>query len=159
MTLKPTRIGAIGAILRKDLKLYSRDLLFVFLTVLSIVTFVTLYWVLPRDVDETISLGVHGDDVRMAMEALTESEEEGLDLRWYPDTQSLRDAVENRDIEVGVEFSPGFIQDVMSGDRTTVTVFVRPNLPEEITGAMQSMVREIAYVLAGYQLPVTSPRL
>ena len=146
---RATRFGAITAILRKDLALHSRDLIFIFLTILSITTFVTLYWVLPRDVDETISMGVRGTDVLSALTQLASTEEEGLSIERFDDTNSLRAAVEAREIEVGVEFSDGFIADVMAGRKTTVTIFVRPNLPEEMTGAMESMVREIAYAIAG----------
>ena len=156
-TGRATRLGAITAILRKDLALHSRDLIFIFLTILSVATFVTLYWVLPRNVDETISMGVSGSDIRPALTQFASSEEEGLGIEWFDDTDSLRAAIEARDLEVGVEFSDGFMADVMAGRKTTVTIFVRPNLPEEITGAMQSMVREIAYAIAGYQLPVTEP--
>jgi ABC-2 type transport system permease protein len=152
-----TRLGAITAILRKDVALFSRDLLFVFLTVLSVVTFVTLYWVLPDDVDETISLGVHGGDIRAALTQLAGAEAEGLNLRWFDSNEALRAAVKEREIEIGLQFGDGFITDVTAGRETTVTVFVRPNLPEEITGAMESMVRELAYAIAGYQLPVTEP--
>ena len=153
---RPTRFGAIAAIVRKDLKLYSRDLLFVFLTTLSIVFFVALYWVLPRDVDETISLGMSGEGMELAMNALA-GEEEGLAVSWFESAETTRGAVENKEIEAGIVFSDGFITSVAAGQKASVTIYVRPNLPEEITGAMESMVRELAYAIAGYHLPVTEP--
>ena len=154
---RATRLGAITAILRKDIALHSRDLIFIFLTILSITTFVTLYWVLPRETDETISMGVRASDIGPALAQFAGAEEEGLSIEWFDDTDSLRAAVEARDLEVGVDFSDGFLADAMAGRKTMVTIFVRPNLPEEITGAMESMVREIAYAIAGYQLPVSEP--
>jgi ABC-2 type transport system permease protein len=157
MTGHPTRLGAIAAILRKDLTLFSRDLLFVFLTTLSIVTFVTLYWVLPKGVDETISIGVRGDGLLDAINQLAGTDEPGLGMTWFDDTESLKTAVEENDLEVGLEFADGFITDVATGQQTTVTIYVRQSLPPEITGAIQSMVREIAYAIAGYQLPVSEP--
>ena len=152
-----SRMGSILAIVRKDLTLNSRDRLFLFMTVLVVVTFVTLYWVLPRDVDETIAVGVHGDDMRVALTQYTSEEEEALSLEWFDDEESLRAAVEARDLEVGLSFSDGFISAIQAGRATRATVFVRPNLPEELTGAMGSLVREIAFAMAGYQLPVTEP--
>lgn len=151
----PTRPKAIGAIVWKDLKLYSRDLMFVFLTVLAIATFVTLYWVLPRDVDETISMGMIGFGMESALTEL--AGDEGLEISWYANADEVREAVENKDIEAGLVFEEDFIQRVAAGEATSVTIYVRANLPEEITGAMQSMVRELSYAVAGYQLPITEP--
>ena len=62
-----SRVQITGSILAKDLRLFTRDFLFIFLTILSLVTFVTLYWVLPKNVDETISMGVRGRDLQQAV--------------------------------------------------------------------------------------------
>ena len=152
-----SRFQSIGSILSKDLKLFTRDFLFIFLTILSVVTFVTLYWVLPKNVDESISIGVRGEGLQRAMAALAGEQEEGLELSWFDDAESLRGAVENKDIEIGIDFPDEFVADVVSGRKVSVTVYVRPNLPTEVSGAMTTMVKEIAYAVAGYQLPVTEP--
>ena len=151
-----SRLWSITSIIRKDLKLFTRDFLFLFLSALSLATFVVLYWVVPRDVDETISIGIRGADIRSALTAIS-GEEEGMALTWYDDTESLMLAVENKDIEIGIGFPDGFTADVAAGRGVKVTVFVRPSLPPEYSTAMSSMVREIAYAVAGYKLPVTEP--
>lgn len=153
----PSRFATIGAIFAKDLKLFTRDFIFIFLTVLGLVTFVALYWVVPRDVDETIALGVRGPDLGAAFAELAGESEEGLELSLYDDTASLRAAVESKEIEIGIDFPNGFIQNIVNGEPVTVTVFLRPNLPPEISDAMSSMVKEIAYAVAGFQLPVVEP--
>ena len=152
-----SHVQSIGSILGKDLKLFTRDFLFIFLTILSVVTFVTLYWVLPRNVDESISMGVRGEGLQQALEALAGEQEEGLELSWFGDTESLRGAVENKDVEIGIDFPDGFAADVVSGRQVRVTVYVRPNLPAEVSDAMTTMVKEIAYAVAGFQLPVAEP--
>jgi len=157
MTGHTKPINMTWAIFRKDFTLFFRDPLFIFFTILSIVTFGTLYLVLPKNVNESITMGVRAADVRPALELLAAEEEEGLALQWFDDSADLRAAVENRDLDVGVDFQEGFVADVMTGQKTTVTVYVLPNLPQSIINAMSSMVREIAYALAGYQLPVSEP--
>lgn len=151
----PSRLRVIGSMLAKDLKLYSRDVIFIFLTVLAVVTFVTLYYVLPRKVDETIAVGVHGPGVRQALTALASQTEQGVSLAWYDDSTSLRQAVEKRKVEVGVDFPNGFPGTLSSGKQTQVTVYVRPTLSPEISNSMKSMVQEIAYTVAGYPSPVS----
>lgn len=157
MNAKPSRLGVIAAILRKDIYLMSRDVVFVFLTLLAVATFVILYWVLPDNVDETISMGIRGEGVKTALNALAGESEEAMNIAWYDDTEALANAVEDRDVEIGIDFPDGFAADVASGKEVTVTVYARPNLPSEFTFAMSSMVREMAYALAGFQLPVTEP--
>jgi ABC-2 type transport system permease protein len=154
--MKVSRFWSITSIIRKDVKLFSRDFFFIFLSTLSLITFVTLYWVIPRDVDETISIGVRGPDIRTAFSELA-GEEEGMAFTWYSGTESLKQAVENKDIEIGLDFPDGFVADLSSGKGVRVTVFVRPNLPPEYSDAMSGMVREIAYAVAGYRLPVSEP--
>lgn len=150
-----SRFRLIGTILRKDLNLFTRDFVFIFLTILSLVTFVTLYWVLPRNVDESIAMGVRGQGLQQAMVALAGEQAEGLELSWFDNTESLREAVENKEVEIGIDFPDGFAADTASGKQVRVTVYVRPNLPAEVSDAMTTMVKEIAYAVAGFQLPVT----
>ena len=152
-----SRLRAVLTIIGKDLKMMTRELIFVFMTVLSLVIFVTLYWVLPDRADDTISLGIHGQGVRTALAAYAGETEAGLGIAVYPDTESLRAAVDNREIEVGLDFPDELVQQIAAGNRVTVTVFARPNLPVEITDALSSMVREVAYAAAGHLLPVSEP--
>jgi ABC-2 type transport system permease protein len=153
-----SRIGLLLAILRKDFALQIRDWLFIFITILSVVTFVTLYWVLPRGVDETISMGVRGATVQTALAALADESEEGLGIAVYETTDALKAAVEDREVEVGIDFPNDFVTRVRAGSDVRVTVFARPSLPQEMRSAMTSMVREMAYAIAGHPLPVTEPR-
>ncbi len=52
-------------------------------------------------------------------------------------------------------FPPTFISDVATGDEAVkVTVYSDANVPEEIQNAMSGFVREMAYALAGQEMPV-----
>ena len=152
-----SRAHSVITIFRKDLQLFTRDFLFIFMTVLSVVTFVTLYWVLPRNVDETISLGIRGEGLEQTFTLLAGEQEEGMALSWFDTGESLRTAVEEKEVEIGIDFPDGFVSDIAKGSQVQVTVYVRPNLPVEVTGAMSTMVKEIAYAVAGYQLPIIEP--
>lgn len=154
---RPSRLRIVAAVLRKDARLMSRDFLFVFMTILSITFFVAMFWLLPKKVDETISLGVSGTGVEAALSALAGEQDEGLGISWYESQEELKSAVSGKDVEIGLSFPDGFVQRIRSGERITVTIFARPNLPPEITEAMSSLVREISYAMAGYSLPVSMP--
>ena len=156
-TDSPKRIGIMLAVFRKDLYLMFRDFIFVFMTLLSLVFFVGIYWLLPKNVDETISLGISGVGIEAAFSALSGEEEEGIGVSRFEGPDELRAAVAGKDVEIGLSFPDDFIQSLRSGEQVTVKVLARANIPPEITRAMSSFVREISYVLAGYELPVSEP--
>ena len=148
---------AVLAILRKDLLLYSRDHLFLALTVLGIATFVVLYYVLPADVQPAFTLGVRGAELRPMFEALAAEEGEAIPLEFYETGPELRSAVEQRRVDVGIDFPPELLARIAAGEEVSVTVYTGPALPIAYREAVSTMVREISFAIAGFELPVTEP--
>ncbi len=60
-------------------------------------------------------------------------------------------------LDIGMSFPPSFLSDAVLGEKPTVTVFADAAVPEEIRGAMQGFIREMAYQLAGYEFPAELP--
>ena len=173
-----SRATVISAIVRKDLAEYGRDRLWAFLTVLVIVIVIALFWILPDDVDESINAGVSGLEPS-ALVALGESEE-GLLPIGFPSEPELRAVIageatawvsdgrttvvadgveppsgaERVDVSIGLAFPDDFLEATAAGRSTEVTVFVDGAVPDEIENAMTSLVREIAFAVAGEPLPV-----
>jgi len=58
MSRTVSRGEILGALLKKELIAYSRDKLYLFLTLLTLVFVVGLFWVIPDSVEESITLGV-----------------------------------------------------------------------------------------------------
>ena len=159
---RPRRISRariLGAILRKDVTLFARDWLFLGLTVFSMAVFIGLYFILPAEVDQTISLAVRGQQLEPAFQQLAGEQAEGqaLGISFYATTGDLRESVEAGRSEVGIDFPDGFIRSVRAGEPVTVTLYTRANLPRQVNRAVSTMVREIALALAGDQLPVVEP--
>lgn len=178
MSRPVSRATVISAIVRKDLAEYGRDRLWAFLTVLVIVVVVVLFWILPDDVEESINAGISGLEPS-ALAALGESEQ-GLLPVSFPSESELRAVVagestayvsngrttvvaegleppsgaERVDVSIGLAFPSDFLAATAAGESTEVTVYVDGAVPEEIEGAMTSLVREIAFGIAGEPLPV-----
>ena len=66
-------------------------------------------------------------------------------------------AAKKVNLNIGISFPSTFFSDVMLDKKPRVTVFADAAVPEEIKGAMQGFIREIAYQLAGHELPVEFP--
>lgn len=103
----------LGAILRKDLRLYGRNKVYLFLTVLTLAAFAIVFWIIPDSVDETLTLAVSppiGTLIANGKEALRElgipeeqleqldqedfTQEEGLELIELVSEAQLRGVIE-----------------------------------------------------------------
>jgi ABC-2 type transport system permease protein len=207
MSRPVSRPAIIGALLKKELKAYSRDTVYLALTLLVLIAMPIVFRFLPDSVDESITLAVsppvavlvdEGKDALRALGATDEQlaqldqadlaeEQEGLLLLEFDDEEQMKAVIEGttemyreengnlvfRDksadekkpkgaerlnVDIGIAFPAGFIGDVATGeDDVTVTVYSDAAVPEEIRSAMRSFVREVAYQLAGKQLPVELP--
>jgi ABC-2 type transport system permease protein len=172
----------ISAIVRKDLAEYGRDRLWAFLTVLVLVVVVVLFWILPTDVNETVTVGVAGLDDGDAVAELASSDDEGLatvpfssedDLRavvagdadaWTVDGETVviplgadrspPDGAIEAKVAIGLAFPEDFVEAAAAGQVSQATVYVAATVPDEVERAMSSLVREIGYAAAGEPLPI-----
>ena len=146
------RPSIVGAIVRKDLGEFTRDRFFVLMTVLALVFYPLLFWLLPGDVNETIRLGTTA--------AVATSGElgggPGVDLVVYEDAAALETAVlEGSDgIVAGIAFPTDFVGVVAAGEEATVELLLTADVPPEVEGMMTAIVSEVAYAIAGEPPPV-----
>jgi ABC-2 type transport system permease protein len=194
------------AVLKKDVRVYSRNMIYLFLTILSLVAFVTIFWIVPDTVDEELTFavtpslntlvsegkealevrGVPGQVTAQLDQFEATFEEEGLLLVEFETEEELKLAISGEievyrteqgqfvihdpegslekpsaakkvSLSIGISFPSTFFSDVMLDQKPRVTVFADAAVPEEIRGAMQGFIREIAYQLAGHELPVEFP--
>jgi len=184
MSRPVSRATIIGSIVRKDLAEYRRDRLWAFLTVFVLIVTVGLYWVLPDDVTESIRVGVAGIEDPAAVVGLESVEDEGLELVAFASAADLEsvvagdadawqttgtakviehgsdmaapDGATKVNVSIGLAFPADFFTATANGRQTEVTVFVDAAVPDELETAMESLVRELAFVVAGEEMPFGS---
>jgi ABC-2 type transport system permease protein len=180
MSKKTSHPAIVGSIVRKDMRSWSRDRLWVVLTVLVLVMFGVLFWVLPDSVEETIYVGVYPPELAEALEEATASEEGldtgeteavGVNVVEFDSEEEMVTTIEEgekvevaggeEEVTIGLAFPEGFIEQTAMGDTSEVTVYVDASVPEEITNAMSALVRELAYgvqaLATGQDLEATFP--
>jgi ABC-2 type transport system permease protein len=184
MSRPVSRWTIVAAIVRKDLVEYSRDRLWLLLTVLVLALAISLFWVLPGEVDESILLGVSGlDDPVVVLGG--PAAEDGLEVVPFASADDLARVVGGEahawltgddtvvldegsnqprpegarqvDADIGIAFPAAFLTATAAGEQTEVTVYVDGSVPEEIRTAMAGLVRELAFQVAGHPLPVEAP--
>ena len=114
------RLAILATVLRKDLMLFSRDWLFLALTIASVTMFVVLYYVLPANVQPAFSLGVRGAELRPVLTELAGGEGDGVPLEFYDSGEELRAAVEAGDLEIGIDFPNGMVGAIAAGEAVSV---------------------------------------
>lgn len=157
-----SRTAIIGTIIKKDLIESIRDWLWILLSMLGLVFYVTVFWLLPDTVDEKIPLGVHHTGMDFVLQELIEAEEEGLEVIVFESSEHLRAAVAgeiktDREVRIGIDFPNDFLAKIMRRETTTVRLYLTAGVPKEVRRAMSSMVSEIAHMISGNELPVTEP--
>jgi ABC-2 type transport system permease protein len=186
MSRPVSRVAVVWSIVKKDLTEYSRDKLWAFLTVLTLVMMIVIFWVLPDSVDESIAVGISGVGNSALFASLQAAEEGGLELIPFDSAEDLKSVItgdatawrfegqtvvianksdeeqpagsEKATVIIGLSFPADFFAAITSGQKTTVEIFVDAQTPREIRTAMSGMVRELAFAVAGNQLPVVAPQ-
>jgi len=177
MSAPVSRRRILFALLRKEFVAYTRDKLYLFLTLLTLVLIIVFYHLLPDTVDETITLavspsietlarqgteslralGVPEDRIAELTEVLRTAEGAGLRLVEFDSAEELSSAIERGDeAQIGIAFPDDFIGRVIANEENlAVTIYSDAGVPEEVQATISGFVREIARQLSGETLPVT----
>ena len=136
----------IGAIVRKDFVTFTRDRFYLFITILGLVAFVVMYWLLPSSVDETIRLGVSYPGGEQLLAPVTSVETSELSVTTFSDRDGLYAAVEEGadDIVAGIAFPP----DLTDGT-ATVELLVPAGVPPEYLPLMEGIATQVALFATG----------
>lgn len=144
--------GVISAIFRKDLVAFSRDRFYVFITIIGLVAFVVLFWLLPDSVDETIHLGVTQTGLDEMLAPLVEADQ-GLQITEFPSVADLTAAVEagTDGIVAGMAFPADFID---AETRSTVDLYLTAEVPAEYGKMMEGLASQLGFLVKGAEPPV-----
>ena len=122
------RLRLIGAIFAKDLRLLSRDRFSMLMTVLGLVFYVLIFWLMPSAVDETVTIGVYQQDLGSTLGRFLTQEQPGLRIVSFDSVAELQAGVRGdgpTDVQFGLAFPPTFLSDMAAGR----PVEVRPQNP------------------------------
>lgn len=146
----------VDSILRKDLFEFSRNRFLVFITILVLVVWVVVFWLLPSNVDETVRVGVAHTGLDPLLEGLQGDDPVGLQLEVYSTEDELRAAVEEGrdDIVAGIAFPADFLDATAAGETPTVQLLVPAGLSSEQRLLLSGIVTETAYAITGTAPPV-----
>ena len=153
-----SRLRRVAAIAAKDLVLFTRDRFYVAMTVLALVLYVLVFWLLPASVDETVRLGLHGGADVGPLLGLVDASQQGLEVVGFDSSEALRRAVAGEaedDVVAGVDLPDDFAGAVRTGEEVRVRLYLGADVPTELESTVAGLVRELAFVLSEQPPPVT----
>ncbi len=137
----------IQTLVAKDLRLFWRDRFFALVSVLALVAYAILFYVMPATVDETLSLALYAPSLPAVVGEQLQAE--GLVLGLFGSEEELRQAVLAGEYPIGAAFAPDFMAQLAAGQTTEVRVYVPASAPAEFQAAYTLLVGELAGLFTG----------
>ena len=148
-------IDLIGPLVRKDLTLFGRNRFYAFISVLGLVVYVGLFYLMPAVVDEDLELGIVASElpatVRQAL-----ADEEGLRVIEKDSEDAMRDAMLAGDFDAGLVFPAGWMQQLAEGETPQIKILLTTDVPAEFEDLYEVVVKELTFTALGRQLDVES---
>ena len=142
----------IFSIVGKDLILFSRDKFFGIMTFAVIIVFILLYFLMPKQVDETIEIGVHAPGFFLPL--LLQAEHEGVKVHTMASEEVLQKAILDRTVPIGMSLPYTIFSPPDSGITPRVNIYYSSDLPININEASSIFISEMIHSLRGESLEI-----
>lgn len=143
----------VAALVAKDLKLFFRDKFFAVVTVLGLVAYTTIYFIMPDSLDETLDVGVYASELPPIFEE--ELGKEGVVIHRAESEEALKQAIDEGDYNVGIALSPGIAKTLQAGEKGRLTVYFGTDFPEELKESYTILLSELVALMGGRELHLT----
>jgi ABC-2 type transport system permease protein len=154
------RLDVVAAIIAKDVITYLRDRFYVLITVMGLVVYIAVFWVLPATGERTVGLGAHLPGGQALLEQNGGDRGGGFEIVPYRTSSELEAAVEEgTKVVAGMDFPQTFLLDARAGRPTSVRVLIGADAPDELRPLLRGGVAEIVAAISGQQPPVQLPDL
>lgn len=143
-------IRNIKALLKKDVSLFMSNRFYMLMTVVGLIFYIGIYFVLPSKVDNKLKLAICAPVIPPAFAQLTG--QDGFNVKYFPDEDSLKQAVLNGDYQVAVYLPADIMDTWAAGGKPLITVYHASSAPVEMNDAVVSLVKELSYAQTGQYL-------
>ncbi|MBN1273833.1 MAG: ABC transporter permease [Candidatus Aminicenantes bacterium] len=142
----------IGTLIKKDVVLFFRDKFFGVMTLLMIVVFIVIFFILPATIRGTIKVGfyVPSFSTFFSKNLMTD----GLVIQNMESDEEVRRAVMEKEVQVGISI-PGGISALLDSEKPTdIFVYSSSEVPKDIQEMYTVLMNEMVTRMAGKKSPV-----
>jgi ABC-2 type transport system permease protein len=137
-------LGVIKALVAKDFALFFRNRFYAYISVIGIVFYLIIYFVMPSSVDENLKMGLYVPVPVPVFELI--QEEEGLDIVLFESEESLKEAVTDGVYQAGIALPADIMEKFASGEKPRIILYFSADALDEVKNAVETMVKELAYL-------------
>jgi ABC-2 type transport system permease protein len=141
----------VRALVAKDFSLFFRNRFFTVITVLGVVFYIAIYFLMPNTVDENLQIGLYSP---VTFPVLEQMEGEGLEVKSVESLEALEEGVVKNEYVVGIALPADILTDFISGEKPKITMYFSSDVPDETKEAVVVLIRELSYLQAGQPLAV-----
>lgn len=144
----------IGSLVRKDLSVFFRNRFFALITILGIIFYLAVYFVMffmQRSVDTTLEIGLY---TPFEIPTFEELPEEGLELELAVSEEQLKQAVIDGKYIAGISLPADTLSRLLADERPTINIFFAADTPQEVKDAIELVVQELGYQMTGQSLAI-----
>jgi len=139
-------LSGIRALVAKDFTMFFRNRFFVLMTLLGLIVYVALYFVMPGSVDETLDVGLYSP---VWSPISGDTQQQGLEIHVAESEDDLKDGVKAHDYVAGIVLPADLAERLASGQIPRIDLYFASDTPEEIREAVASLMREMMYAHTG----------
>jgi len=140
------------ALVQKDISLYFKNRFFALITVIGLVFYSGVFFLMPKSVEENLPVGWYAPSLPEAF--TTRLQGEGLELTLYSSEEALRTAVLDGDEPIGIALPEDFGSQLARGEAPRAVLYLRSDLADELRGAALLLMEELGFMLAGQPLNI-----
>lgn len=142
----------IPPLIRKDLTIFFRNRFYSFITIVALVAYIGVYYVMPDKVDEIIEVGLYAPST--SAEVAKMLDDDGISFQLFESVDALEQAILADEIGSGIAFPENLIEDVTAGAKPTVGIYVPSDVDQDTRDAMMVIVEAMSLTLTGRSLNV-----
>jgi len=148
----------VKTLIIKDMKLYFRNQLFAVITVLGIVMYIAIYFLMPNKVDDTVSVLIYAPAAIPPIFA-QEFAERDIEVNTISESEeALKTAVLEKEFIAGIALPENALAELEAGQDLDIPVYFQPDEPQEVVEAFSIVFtmafNDIAYYLNGSPLNI-----
>ena len=144
------KAGVVKALLKKDIALFMSNRFYLLITVLGLVFYAGIYFIMPSTTDETLDLAMYAPVVPPAVGQIAAAE--GIELEFFDSEEELKQAVLDGDYQVAIALPADIMEVWVEGGKPEITVYYASTASSEVSDVVVALVKEIAYMQTGQTL-------
>jgi ABC-2 type transport system permease protein len=140
----------IPPLIQKDLMIFFRNRFYSFITVVALVAYIGIYYLMPDRVDEIIEVGLYAPSTSAEVTKILD--EDGISFQLYESREALQQAILADEIGSGIAFPENILQDVLAGVKPTVDIYLPSDVDLDTRDAIPVIVEAMSLTLTGRSL-------